>query len=157
MTADIGPALGEAIPDFCLLDENDALRDPLNLTGERGLLLVFVHGTWCANCVPTFYTLAKYAPVYMRVGVNVAVISEDSPASLRNFKASAPMTIPYPLLADEGEAAHHSYRVGTTRLWLLTDPQAVVVHKHIDPDGNHRLSHPALLSAIQAHLNTPPA
>jgi peroxiredoxin len=152
MTTTIGPAVGDHLVDFRLPDDSNALRTPETLAGEKGLLLVFVHGTWCASCVPTFYSLAKYAPVYQRDGVNVAIVTEDAPGTLATFKRSAPMPIDYALLSDSDETAHQDYKVGATRLWLLTDPDGVVRHKHIDPDGNHRLSHNDITAAINEHL-----
>lgn len=152
MTPEIGPSVGEHLVDFALLDDSNERRTPVNLSGEKGLLLVFVRGTWCANCIPTFYALAKYAPIYARDGVNVALVTEDNVTALANFKRSAPVDISYPLLADSDESAHHDYKVGTTRLWLLTDPDGVVRCKHIDPDGNHRLSHNQITQSINAHL-----
>lgn len=36
-----GPAIGEKIPEFELADQNDRTRTLHNLTGPKGLLLVF--------------------------------------------------------------------------------------------------------------------
>lgn len=148
-----GPAVGVQLPPFSVPDDTEQQRTPDNLIGSRGLLLAFVHGTWCAPCVPTYYALAKYAPVYIKEGVAVAVVSGDNPQSLRNFRKTAPAPLPYTLLADADEQVHELYQTGTTRVWLLADAGGVIRMKHLDPDGHNKPSHSMLLDAITTHLS----
>ena len=148
----IGPAVGDKLPVFELPDDQNNRRTPQNLMGEKGLLLVFVRGTWCAPCLPVFYTLGKQVPQYERDGVRIAVVSEDDPAALNNFKRTAPTPLDYPILADPDDVAHKIYDLGTARAWFLVDRDGVIREKYIDQDGNHMPKPNLFKQAIQTAL-----
>lgn len=149
---EIGPSVGHQIPEFQLQDEEGTIHHARDLRGSSGLLLIFVHGTWCASCVSTFYMLSKHTPIYHRHGINVAVLSADDPPALRNFKISAPKPINYTLLADADQGVHQQYNVGHAGLWLLADSSGVVRAKFVDETAHHPPPHSEILNAIQADL-----
>lgn len=144
--------LGHAVPPFQLQDENGETRSSEGLYGEHGLLLVFVRGTWCSQCVATLYFLARYAKNITQLGVNIAIVAIDDVGALQSFKISASLPIDFPLLADKEETVHQRFNITTREKYLLLDNQGVVKETFTDPDGYHRPSSPALVEAIKTHL-----
>ncbi len=147
-----GPLIGEKIPHFEIPDEEGNIRTFQNLVGEKGLLLVFVYGTWCAPCVQTLYSLGRTSEIYQHEGVNVAVASVDDAQILKNFKATAPTPINFPLLADHDEALHKLYTSAVAKTYLVIDANGILRAKFVNADGRSKPSHQALLEAIQQHL-----
>lgn len=144
--------LGQVVPGFQLEDENGVIRSLDGLYGEHGLLLVFVRGTWCTQCVATMYFLARYAKNITQLGVNIAIVAIDNVGALKAFKISASLPMNFPLLADEDETVHKDFDITIREKYLLLNNAGVVKEVFTDPDGYHRPSSPALVEAVKTHL-----
>lgn len=143
---------GDRVPGFTLFDEKHKKWTLEELMGSSGLLMVFVRGTWCAQCVQTLYNLARQAPGFARMRVNTAVIAIDSEHSLNSFKQTASLPLDFPLLADEDQTVRQHYGVNMSEVYLLIDREGTLRTIFLDPDGLSRPNSQAIRTAITLHL-----
>jgi len=144
--------VGHTVPTFQLPDETGQVRQLDDLHGENGLLLVFVRGTWCPQCVQTLYYVGRYANAITELGVNIAVVAIDEAENLNTFKISAPVPINFPLLADPDQTIHILYEIAVKETYFLLDRGNRVQEHFFDPDGHGRPSPRILTDSIRTHL-----
>ena len=103
-TAHDGPSVGETIPDnFAAMDTHGSQRNLADLTGERGLVLVFNRSAdWCSYCQSQMVSLDAISDDLSERGYALATISYDSTDALASFRARE--NISYTMLSDEGSA-----------------------------------------------------
>jgi peroxiredoxin len=95
-----GIATGSPVPSFSLADQGGRPRTFENLTGPRGLLIVFVRSAnWCGYCRNQLVELNHAAENIAVHGVRIAAIAPDPWRLTRDFAEYAGLK--YPLLADE--------------------------------------------------------
>lgn len=152
MTTQQKIGIGGPVPYFELPDETGHLWNSAGLMGETGLMVVFVRGTWCPQCVQTLYYLGKYSNTFKSHGLGVAIIAIDESRALNTFKLSAPVPIDFPLLADPDEAVRSQFDVAMSETYLLIDRQGIIQTEFFDPDGHSRPSSQAIITAVKAHL-----
>ncbi|MBZ0277750.1 MAG: redoxin domain-containing protein [Anaerolineae bacterium] len=143
--------IGQPAPHFSALNDDNVCVHLPDLLQENGLLLAFIHGTWCSHCVQTLYRMRRSASVFTQAGIGIAVVAVDAPATLRIFRQSAYPAIPFTLLADEDESVHGAYGLAHTSGYIALDQSGVI--RAVFPDHDHH-SYPGHLPIIQA-LRTP--
>ncbi len=144
--------IGEPVPYFELLDETGHLRTIDALMGEAGLMVVFVRGTWCPQCIQTLYYLGKYSNTFKAHGLGVAIIAIDEPRALNNFKLSAPVAVNFPLLADANQVVRNQFDIAMSETYLLIDRQGIIRADFFDPDGHSRPASQAIIAAVKSDL-----
>lgn len=102
------------LPDFSLPDGNGMLHAPATLRGPNGLVVAFLHGTWCPYCVRQLVRLARAHQALATLGVGLACILRDPVAAIYAYQVSAEPPLHFPLLAD-GEPS-------VARLYGVYDP-----------------------------------
>ena len=110
---DFGPALGEHIDIGTLADQTGAARDLASLTGENGLVLMFVRSAdWCPYCQAQMIEInGSLAEIEAR-GYAMATISYDNTDILSRFTAR--QGIGYTMLYDEGSQIIEKYGLRET-------------------------------------------
>ena len=150
MQQGIGPVVGLHAPDFTLRDEKNQSAPLKGIIGENGLLLAFIHGTWCSYCVQTLYRLRRHSAFYDQSGISLAVIAIDPPSALKVFKMSANPPLAYPLLADEDEQVHKLYGLEHIGAYIVIDVAGIVRSKFLDLDHHGWPGHARVLEAFAA-------
>ena len=106
----IGPAVGAKAP---ALVATDAAGRPValqQLSGPRGLVLVFVRSArWCPFCQAQLIDLRGAQDALKAKGYGLAALSYDSPEVLAQFAARR--DIGYPLLSDPKSATIDAYGI----------------------------------------------
>ncbi len=98
-----GPTVGAPFPAFRLPDQTGKMRDLNSIEGSHGVLLVFFQSAdWCPYCKNQLAEMESSLEAARSAGINLAAISYDSPAILRQFAARRSIT--FPLLADRASS-----------------------------------------------------
>lgn len=148
MQQEIGPVVGLHAPEFTLHDEKNQSTPLKGIMGEKGLLLAFIHGTWCSHCVQTLYRLRRHSAFYEQAGIRLSVIAIDPPSALRVFKMSANPPLAYTLLADEDEQVHKLYELEHVGAYIVIDAAGIVRSKFLDFDHHGWPGHARVLEAF---------
>ncbi len=110
---DLKPAaVGEVIPhSLGLKDQNGEAKTFENLTGENGLVIVFVRSAdWCPYCQVQMLDMRNgEADVITDQGYNIVTLSYDAPETLKKF--SERYNFPFTMLSDEGSVAIKSFGI----------------------------------------------
>lgn len=117
--------LNRHMPDFSLTDSDNKAFDLKAVMGKKGVLLGFLGDIWRPVSVHRIFGLQRAAKKFTALGWQTAMIVCDQPATLRNFHASSPLPVPFPLLADANGKVHDAYCVERPCL-LLIDRDAIL-------------------------------
>lgn len=159
---DFGPAIGESIDFGSLSDQTGAARDLASLTGENGLVLMFVRSAdWCPFCQAQMIEInGSLAEIEAR-GYALATISYDNPDILARFTARE--GIGYAMLYDEGsqiidkyglretnyEEGHRAYGVPKPIVFILS-PSGQIEGKLFEENFRVRPPATAVIEALDA-------
>ena len=109
----LGPQIGQAGPDFRLVDQSGRTWTRDSLMGPNGLMLVFSRSAdWCPYCKTQMLELQSRVEEIKSRGLGLAVITYDTPAILADFTKRRGIT--YPLLSDAGSATIKKYGILNT-------------------------------------------
>jgi peroxiredoxin len=133
-TLELGPLLNIAAPDFSVRDYTHQKVSLDDVMGERGLLLGFIGDIWMPASVRRILWLQRHAGVFMRSGVNLAMLICDQPHTLYGFRVSSPLPLEFPLLADVDHATHRLYNMDDLCGLILLDSSRTIRHKWLVPD-----------------------
>jgi peroxiredoxin Q/BCP len=131
------PAVGQAAPDFSLLDDSGTIRE---LSGERGrwVVLFFYPKDFTPGCTDEVCDFRDLSAEFEAAGATVWSISVLDVESKARFKAEHGLT--FPLLADPEHEVAERYGAwiekqnygktyhGIGRSTFLIDPEGVVAH-----------------------------
>ena len=96
---------GQQIPhDLALKNQNGEVQSFDALSGEKGVVLVFVRSVdWCPYCQAQMLDLRDKGQAIQELGYSIVTISYDKPEVLKAF--SDKYNYPYTMLADVGSVA----------------------------------------------------
>lgn len=126
--------LHRPMPDFNL---TDSANQPFNLKavmGAKGVLIGFLGDIWRPVSVHRILGMQRSAKKFAALGWQTALIVRDQPATLRNFHASSPLPIPFPLLADAEGKAHSAYGIERPCLLLVNRDGILCARWQMPPD-----------------------
>jgi len=85
---ELGPPVGAVIPhDLATMDADGAARDFDGLTGEKGMVLVFIRSLdWCPYCQLQTLDIANRSEEFEAKGLNVVFLSYDTQEIQTRFK-----------------------------------------------------------------------
>lgn len=96
-------AVGATLPPIDAADQNGQRHTFADLTGEKGLVLVMSRSfDWCPYCISQLERLAAVQARFTALGFNVAAMTYDPVATLKEAEEDYGAT--FPLLYDEGNA-----------------------------------------------------
>jgi len=97
---DTAVSVNSQVPEITATDINGDLKTIKQLSGEKGLILVFFRSAdWCPYCKRHLIEINQWNKKLNGIGYKVAAISYDSVAILKKF--SDKKNLQYPLLADQ--------------------------------------------------------
>ncbi len=103
-----GLAAGTAAPDISVLTPEGEPADFASLSGEKGLVLVFVRSVrWCPFCRKQLLALNEISDDVRAAGYGLVALSYDAPSDLAKFKAKRKMT--YEFVSDPGSTAIRAF------------------------------------------------
>jgi peroxiredoxin len=91
---------GSPLPDFTLADSQGQPVSMADLGKPNGIVVAFIHATWCPYCLRQLRRLNTLAPKLAERNIGMACISADSPDILFAYEKSSDPPLQYPLLAD---------------------------------------------------------
>ncbi len=157
---DFGPAIGESIDFGTLKDQTGAGRDLASITGENGLVLMFVRSAdWCPFCQAQMIEINGSLAELESRGYGFATVSYDDTDILSRFTAR--QSIGYTMLSDEGsqiiekyglretnyEEGHRAYGVPKPIIFILS-PDGVIEGKLFEESFRERPPATAVIEAL---------
>jgi len=95
---DLGPRIGEPMPDFLLPDQNGTLVGLPDMLREGPLVISINRGHWCPYCRLDLRALAQITPEVRRMGGSIVSIMPELAGFTKN--AIAASGLPFPILSD---------------------------------------------------------
>ena len=157
-----GPAIGETIDIGTLKDQSGADRNLADLTGENGLVLMFVRSAdWCPYCQAQMIDMNGTLPELASRGYGMASISYDDTDILSRFAMRE--GIDYAMLYDEGsqvidryglreeryEEGHRAHGVPKPIVFILGE-NGIIEGKLFEEDYRTRPPGEAVVEALDA-------
>ncbi len=164
----LGPQVGEAVPDFTLVDQHGVSRTRASLMGPKGLMLVFSRSAgWCPYCKTQMAELQTRLEDLRRSGLGVAVITYDAVPVLAEFATRRGIT--YPVLSDSGSATIRRFGILNTTIpsdnamaygipfpgTFLLDARGVVTSRFFEPAYQERVTVGSVLARLGNGLDVP--
>lgn len=170
------PAVGEALPDFCLTDSEGKLVELAALLAKGPHVISFNRGPWCDYCGLELHSLARAYPEIVAAGGDVVSIVPETAQYARNLQATR--GVPFRVLTDMdlgyalslglvfwvGQKIMDMYRGFGIDLaqfqgnggWFLPIPATLVVGRDgrvkarfVDPDFRHRMRTEDIVEAVR--------
>lgn len=133
-TMELGPQLNLAVSNFSLPTHKDEQVSLENIIGKRGILLAFIGGIWQQSSVRRIFWLQRHAYKFTMLEIPIALIVHESIATLYGFHMSSPLSMPFPILADEKGYVHQAYQMGRHPGLLLIDKNYILREKWLMPN-----------------------
>ena len=175
------PAVGEAMPEFCMTDSEGHLVDLASLVAVGPLVISFNRGPWCDYCGLELRSLARAYPDIVAAGGEVISIVPEIAKYARALRVSR--DLPFRVLTDldlayamslglvfwVGEKIKQMYLgfgIDLTQFqgnggWFLPIPATLVVGRDgnvkarfIDPDFRHRMPTEEIMRAVKEDKGT---
>jgi peroxiredoxin len=127
-------SLYRPVPNFNLTDSAGRPFDLKAVMSTKGVLLGFLGDIWRPVSVHRIFGLQRSVRKFTALGWQVALVVRDQPVTLRNFHASSPLPIPFPLLADAEGKAHNAYAVERPCLLLINHNGLLCAKWQMSPD-----------------------
>ncbi|MCI0399164.1 MAG: peroxiredoxin family protein [Chloroflexi bacterium] len=102
---------GAPLPDFELRDSEDRPVTLADVTGPNGVVVAFIHATWCPFCLRQLMRLNALAPRLAERSVGLVCISADATDAIYAYERSVQPPLTYPLLADSHPSISHQFGV----------------------------------------------
>ncbi len=136
-------SIGDQIPEFSLLDEQEVERS-FKAPFEKHIVFFFYPKDNTPGCTKEACAFRNACEDFSEKGVDIYGISNDSSASHRGFKSSN--NLPYPLLSDPKGKLREKFGVKkdlfgllSGRVTYIVDEQGTVQHiykSHLNIDGH---------------------
>src|SRR5262245_35878049 len=170
------PAVGEALPEFCLTDSQGKLVELTALVNDGTLVISFNRGPWCDYCGLALHSLVRTDPEIVDAGGDVVSIVPETAKYARNLQATR--GVPFRVLTDMdlgyalslglvfwvGQKVMDMYRGLGIDLaqfqgnggWFLPIPATLVVGcdgrvkaRFVDPELRHRMRTEDIVEAVR--------
>lgn len=154
--------VGTKLPAINAMDQNGEAQNFSELSGENGLILVMSRSfDWCPFCIRQLQQLVEAEAQFNAIGFNVATMTYDSVATLKEAQAEYETT--FPLLHDEDSAhikamgilnaqyepGHRAYGIPYPGIFVL-DSDGVIRAKLAEEDYRMRPDFSLVLDAAKA-------
>ncbi|MGA7544268.1 MAG: peroxiredoxin-like family protein [Methyloceanibacter sp.] len=175
------PAVGEAMPEFCMTDSEGHLVDLASMLATGPLVISFNRGPWCDYCGLELRSLARAYPDIVAAGGEVISIVPEISKYARVLRVTR--DLPFRVLTDldlayamslglvfwVGEKVKQMYLgfgIDLTQFqgnggWFLPIPATLVVGtngsvkaRFVDPDFRHRMPTEEIMRAVKEDKGT---
>ena len=89
------------IPNLTVVEAGYGKGSLNDLSKKNGLVLSFIHGTWCPACVQQLVRSNKFAADLAAYEVAFVAVVNDALSHVNAFKLSSQPPLSFPLLADD--------------------------------------------------------
>jgi len=104
-------SVGDKAPDFTLSDGEGNRVSLADYLAPKGVLVAFIHNTWCPECIRGVIGLSRTYWFIHRLGVRMLIIAHQSESSLASYLLSQKLKLPFPILADETGQVFTNYNL----------------------------------------------
>ena len=154
--------VGDALPAISAVDQDGNEHSLAQLSGENGLILIMSRSfDWCPFCIRQLQQLVESEAQFNAIGFNVATMTYDSVATLKEAEEEYETT--FPLLHDEDSAhikamgilnmqyepGNRAYGIPYPGIFVL-DNNGVIRAKLAEEDYRMRPDFSLVLEAAQA-------
>jgi peroxiredoxin len=108
--------VGEAAPHFTLPKSNGDVISLANCLLPNGVLVAFIHSTWCPECMRRVMSLRRTYWYVQRTNVNILLVTGQSQNSLNTFLISPESQMPFPVVSDESGEVFAQYGLDESQL-----------------------------------------
>lgn len=155
-------SVGSVLPAIDSVDQNGNPHTFADISGDKGLILVMSRSfDWCPFCIRQLQQLVEAQALFNAIGFNVATMTYDSVATLK--EAEAEYETSFPLLHDENSAhikamgilntqyepGHRAYGIPYPGIFVL-DSKGIIRAKLAEEDYRVRPDFSLVLEAANA-------
>jgi peroxiredoxin len=150
---------GTKLPDFHLADSDGRPVTLSTLRGRGGIVVAFIHGTWCPYCVRQLTRLNRVAPEIQAQGCGLVCVTHDPVDALYAYQLSAQPPLVYSLLADTTPSLSHAFGVydpdheAPYPSVFYADADDIVIYSDVSSDPDCFPNMERLLEVIRAGKN----
>jgi len=146
--------VGSKVEEFSLKDPDGKTITLSEITGQRGVVIGFLHGTYCPHCIQQLARSNRYADALGERGVAMVWVLEDQPVNVSTYRLAAQPPPRFTMLPDSkpsiksrlGMAAEEDHLAHPLNRILYIDAQRVIRYveqrdnPHAPPDMERLLS-----------------
>lgn len=157
------PEPGHIIEAFSLIDVDGIPTSLEEISGEKGVVVGFLHGTYCPACMFQLTRSNRLADKLKKNGIRLAWILADMPSSIAAYRLAAHPSPRFAMLPDTVPSAARYFGVPEEQLKLAPAPyvfyidEANTIRHIVDKGGDpHKsLNEDALVEAVNAAIKAP--
>ena len=157
----LGPQVGDVIPhDLSATDHSGAATSLDSLTGEEGLVLIFVRSVdWCPFCQTQVLDWNGQAEKFTALGYNVAALSYDNEEKANKFVKQRDLKFPvvtdpdstiikaFGILNEQHEPGTFAYGIAHPFVYVVA-PDGTITHRFAEQNYRNRPPVPEVLDAL---------
>lgn len=102
---------GSSLPLIALPDREGKLVSLTDFAGAKGLVVGFIHGTWCPYCERQLIRLDLIMSELQALEVGLVCITFDTAEALTGYSQTLTLPLRYPLLPDTAPSIAHHFGV----------------------------------------------
>ena len=118
--------VGEPLPELYLFTTDGTATTIRAHLGSQNTLMLFLHGTWCPECVGQLHILQRYRAKIKAVGADIVVVTSEETEGLMAFLMSAVPPLEYTILADPKRTTYRKIGVGGDTVAIIVDSQGII-------------------------------
>jgi peroxiredoxin len=149
--------VGAHVADFTLRDATGKERALSSLAGENGIVLGFLHGTYCAACLQQLTRANRYSAPLDAHKVGFVWILNDSPENIFAFSVGAYPPPRFQMVPDSTPSVSHHFGLyaetphggGPQPSIVYLDPDLTVRYLFVPEDPHTALNLDALLDVVR--------
>lgn len=126
--------VGQKIGDFTMTDPDGKSVTLKEVSGEAGIVVGFLHGTYCPHCIQQLNRSNRIADRLREHGVGLAWVLQDNPSSITAYRLAAYPPPRFIMLADSEPSVGQHF--GIPEEEQAFQPSPVVFY--IDAEGTVR-------------------
>jgi peroxiredoxin len=150
--------VGSQVPDFTVTNAGGEAVSLSSLARENGIVLGFLHGTYCAACLQQLARANRYSGPLDAHGVEFVWIVDDSPDNVASYAVAADPPPRFQMVPDSSPSASHHFGLyadsrfggGPQPSLVYLDPQLTVRFLFVPDDPHAALALEALMAAVHA-------
>ena len=162
---DAGTPINEQVPEITVLDIAGNKQTIKQLSGEKGLVLVFFRSAdWCPYCKKHLVEINEWNEKISNLGFNIAAVSYDSIEILEKF--SKKKQLMYPLLADQNNQTMSALNIlndeekrGDKHYGIpfpgvmVINSEGILIYKYFYKGYKKRVKMPTLFKQLESFVN----
>ena len=103
--------VGEKFPDFTVNTQLEKGTSISKLADGKPLMLMVIRYIGCRICRYDVHRLRANYNKFIEKGINVAMVMQSSVENVLEDLEKSDMTLPYPIVCDEGQAIYQTLRI----------------------------------------------